>query len=56
MTEADFVSAMEIFMRHAGKEQSDCLDELAVLKALGYERVVDVKPADVIFMGMGEHL
>ncbi len=46
-----FGAAMNEFMRRTGKKYPDCRDVLAVAKALGYERVVDVKPQDVIFMG-----
>ncbi len=50
--QVEFMMAMEAWMRRSGKKFPNCCDVLAVAKALGYERVVDVKPADVIFMGM----
>ncbi len=48
-----FGAAMNAYMRHTGKKywDLDCCDVLAVAKALGYTKVVDVKPQDVIFMG-----
>ncbi len=50
--EVEFMMAMHSYIRRSGNKFPDCCEVLAVAKALGYERVVDVKPVDVIFMGM----
>ncbi len=49
--EIDFMMAMSEYIRRTGRKFPDPCEVLAVAHALGYRKVVDVKPQDVIFMG-----